>query len=189
MNILEIKLTEANFPPSEQQFIVNGFRFGFDLCYNGPLMRQSRARNLPFHVGNHQIMWQKLMKEVKLKRVAGPFDSVQFENFAQSPIGLVPKDGGLKTCLIFHLSYDFVDVPSVNLCTLANLCSVKYQDLDVAVNLCLQIIKEGGEVMYLSKTDAEIAFRILPLNKQSWPWVVMKALNPQTGRQMFAIWI
>ena len=31
------------------------------------------------------------MKEVELKRVAGPFTDIPFDNFIQSPIGLVPK--------------------------------------------------------------------------------------------------
>ena len=34
------------------------------------------------------------MKEVKLGRVAGPFLKVPFDNYIQSPIGLVPKAGG-----------------------------------------------------------------------------------------------
>ena len=45
------------------------------------------------------------MKEVKLKRFAGPFESSPFEDFIQSPVGLVPKDNGKDTRLIFHLSY------------------------------------------------------------------------------------
>ena len=52
-------------------------------------------------------MWCKLMKEVGLGRVAGPFDTIPFNYFIQSPIGLVPKDGGLETRPIFHLSHDF----------------------------------------------------------------------------------
>ena len=47
------------------------------------------------------------MKEVRLKRVAGPFKEIPFESFIQSAIGLVPKAGSDKTRLIFHLSYKF----------------------------------------------------------------------------------
>ena len=56
-------------------------------------------------MGNRVDMWNKLMKEVKLKRVAGPVDTVPFDNYIQSPIGLVPKAGSDQTRLIFHLSY------------------------------------------------------------------------------------
>ena len=45
------------------------------------------------------------MKEVKEGRYAGPFESIPFDSYIQSPIGLVPKDGGKDTRLIFHLSY------------------------------------------------------------------------------------
>ena len=34
------------------------------------------------------------MKEVEAKHYAGPFKTIPFENFIQSPIGLVPKDNG-----------------------------------------------------------------------------------------------
>ena len=37
----------------------------------------------------------------------GLFETIPFENFIQSPIGLVPKAGSDQTRLIFHLSYDF----------------------------------------------------------------------------------
>ena len=47
------------------------------------------------------------MKEAKLRRYVGPYlkNQIPFENFIQSPIGLVPKDGGKDVRLIFHLSY------------------------------------------------------------------------------------
>ena len=51
------------------------------------------------------------MKEVKAERVAGPFESIPYENYIQSPIGLVPKSGN-KTRMIFHLSYKFGELPS-----------------------------------------------------------------------------
>ena len=86
---------------------MNGFTNGFDLEYAGQKLRQSRANSLPFNIGNCTILWNKIMKEVKCGRVAGPFDSIPFKNYIQSPIGLVPKVGGDGTRLIFHLSYDF----------------------------------------------------------------------------------
>ena len=65
------------------------------------------------------------MKEMALGQVAGPYDWVPFENYVQSPIGLVPKDGGMKTRLIFHLSYDFSDFRSVNHYIPREKCTVK----------------------------------------------------------------
>ena len=54
------------------------------------------------------------MKEVQLKRFAGPYTKphLPLENVVQSPLGLVPKAGN-KTRLIFHLSYNFVEWKNV----------------------------------------------------------------------------
>ena len=75
------------------------------------------------------------MKEVKLGRVVGPYRDIPFENYMQSPIGLVPKAGGdHRHRLIFHMSYDFSDgLRSLNFHTPKEKCSVKYKDLDYTV--------------------------------------------------------
>ena len=83
--------------------MLDGFTNGFDIGYRGPLIRQSKSQNIPFTVGNKVILWNKIMKEVKAGGYAGPFEEIPFENFIQSPVGLVPKKGD-KTRLIFHLS-------------------------------------------------------------------------------------
>ena len=100
-------LREAKYNTVEVDFLERGLREGFDIGYEGPQKRRSTADNIPFTVGNKTQLWNKLMKEVRLGRVAGPYDSIPFENYIQSPIGLVPKAGGDQTRLIFHLSYDF----------------------------------------------------------------------------------
>ena len=82
------------------------------------------------------------MKEVKEKRYAGPFEQIPFDNYIQSPIGLVPKDGGKDTRLIFHLSYPRDGSSSVNANTPTELCLVKYPDFNEAIKLCL---KEGNK--------------------------------------------
>ena len=100
---LEQLLVETNYDQVETEFLVDGFGSGFDVGYNGPLVCQSRAKNLPFTIGNKVELSNKLMKEVRLKRVAGPFKDIPYKNFIQSPIGLVPKAGKSKTRLIFHV--------------------------------------------------------------------------------------
>ena len=137
-------LIESSYDPTEIQFLKEGFTNGFDIGYNGPKHRESRANNLPFHIGNPTILWNKLMKEVKLKWVAGPFLTVPYQNYIQSPIGLVPKDSGHQTRLIFHLSYNFDDGNgSVNHHKLRHKCTVTYKDLDHAVASCLRVKKAG----------------------------------------------
>ena len=85
---------------------MDGFKHGFSLQYQGTLKDCKRtAPNLKLRVGNKLELWNKVMNEVELGRYAGPFEEPPFEAFVQSPIGLVPKDKGLKKRLIFHLSY------------------------------------------------------------------------------------
>ena len=99
---LEQLLRDSDYDREETDFLVNGFSSGFDIGYQGPAERQSRLENIPFTVGNHVELWEKIMKEVDAKRVAGPFESIRFSNFIQSPVGLVLKAGN-KTRMIFHL--------------------------------------------------------------------------------------
>ena len=128
-------LNASKYNAKEIEFLGDGFKHGFDIGYQGPKQRSSKSSNIPLKVGSPVELWNKLIKEVKAMRVAGPFDTIPFDHFIQSPIGLVPKDGGSQTRLIFHLSFDFgeqADQRSLNYHTLKELCSVCYQDLDCA---------------------------------------------------------
>ena len=118
------------------------------------------------------------MKEVKENRYAGPFEGVPFKNYIQSPIGLVPKDGGKQTRLIFHLSYPKGKGSSVNASTPVELCSVQYPDFNEAVQLC---IKEG-KFCHIAKSDMKSAFRNLGIKKSHWKYLVMKAKSPRDGK-------
>ena len=128
-------LLESNYPPEERKFLVEGFTSGFQLGYTGPAIQRNYSRNLPFTVGSPAILWEKIMKEGRLGRYTGPYKQIPYENFIQSPIGLVPKgEGGKDTHLIFHLSYDFSNkFRSVNYYVNKQESSVKYNDLDHAV--------------------------------------------------------
>ena len=110
VNAFKLKdlLLRSKYDPEEIDFLISGFTQGFDIGYQGPTDRQDRSKNLPFRIGNERILWNKLMKEVKAKRVAGPFSEsdIPFTNYVQLPLGLVPKQGN-KARMIFHLSYDF----------------------------------------------------------------------------------
>ena len=129
------------------------------------------------------------MKEVEVRRLAGPFDSIPYENYIQSPIGLVPKVGG-KTRLIFHLSYRFSgddEGMSLNEGTPQELCSVKYNDIDAAVDCCLRLSNNGENPVFLGKTDASHAFRVLPLHPRCFCWMILKAEDPMDGKIKYFI--
>ena len=136
VRILRQLLEESNYNRNKTEYLVDGFSNGFDICYNGPTNRMDYSQNIPFQVGvgSKEEMWEKIMKEVKLKRYAGPFKRNPFKSFIQSPIGLVPKSGG-QTRLIFHLSHGFklYGNHSVNYHTPKDMCSVKYRDIDFAI--------------------------------------------------------
>ena len=124
-------LKESNYDATETEFLSYGLTNGIDIKYQGPEEQKSESDNIPFSVGNSTILWNKLMKEVKLLRVAGPFAKIPYDNYIQSPIGLVPKAGNDQTRLIFHLSYDFGEderEKSVNFHTPKHFCMVKYRD-------------------------------------------------------------
>ena len=210
-NLFAQKLTDSGYPEEDIQFLYSGFKNSLDLCYEGPAERRSESQNIPFTVGNQVILWNKLMKEVELKRVAGPYKKPSFEHFIQSPIGLVPKAGGDGTRLIFHLSFDFKHdgLKSVNYYTPKERCSVKYRDLDFAVQTFLDLLEDEPcevqphanrkswknkfknhkkhKVIYSGKSDMKSAFRLLGLLPKSWAWLVMKARNLLTGEWCYFV--
>ena len=197
MDKLENLLKHTKYDKVKAKFLIQGFRQGFSIGYQGPANRQSRSNNIPFTkgVGDRQEMWQKIMTEVDANRVAGPFAQIPFASYIQSPIGLIPKHGG-KTRLIFHLSYNFTQNPndaSLNHFTPKHMCSVHYNDLDYAVCCCLKTEARarsshtGSGSVYLAKTDLRMAFRMLPVKKEHWRWLVFKAVDPQTGKTMYFV--
>ena len=121
-------------------------------------------KNIPFSVGNQNILWEKIMKEVEVCRYAGPFEVIPFEYYIQSPVGLVPKAGN-QTRLIFHLSYNFSeDEKSVYFYTDKGQCRVKYRDLDHAIQNSISYLRDNDKAqLWYSKSDLKSAFCVLPL--------------------------
>ena len=170
-------LVESEYDESKTNFIIDGFTNGFSIGYTGPENIQRMAPNLKFAIGDVLELWNKVMKEVQLKRYAGPFRQVPFKNYIQSPIGLVPKDGGTQTRLIFHLSYPRNGkCKSVNANTDPKLCKVKYPEFMDAIQLCLN----EGRFCHLGRSDMRMAFRNLCIRRDHWHYLVMKAKDPET---------
>ena len=86
-----------NYDVVKTEFLYQGFTEAFSLGYEGNKKVRQMSPNLPFRVGNPIILWNKVMKEVKLQRFAGPFSEIPFQHFIQSSIGLVLKDHGNDT--------------------------------------------------------------------------------------------
>ena len=155
------------------------FTNGFSIGYNGPKDVKLTSPNLKFReVGDKITLSNKVMKEVKAKRYARPFEKIPFDNYIQSPIGLVPKDGGKDTRLIFHLSYPRGRGTSVNANTPEHLCKVKYPDFNKAVQICIR----EGKKCHIAKSDIKSAFRNLGIKISHWKFLVMKAESPLDGK-------
>ena len=184
VGVLKELLEVSGYDKLETKFLVEGFTDGFSIGYSGPEEVQINSPNLKFReVGNSTILWNKVMKEVKEKRYAGPFAQIPFTNYIQSPIGLVPKDGGRDTRLIFHLSYPRGKGTSVNANTPTEFCSVKYPDFNEAVQLCIG----QGKGCHVAKSDMKSAFRNLGIKKNHWRFLVMKAVNPLDGKTYYFV--
>ena len=123
------------------------------------------------------------MKEVKLKRYAGPFQTIPFEHYIQSPIGLVSKDNGKDVRLIFHLSYPRNTGKSVNENTPRDICKIKYPDFSEAVKLCFK----AGKGCSIARSDMRSAFRNLGINPEDFCLLVMKAESPFDGKTYYFV--
>ena len=176
VNVYEKLLVTSGYDPKKTEYLVNGFRNGFSLKFEGNAKVRRTAANLKLRIGSQTELWKKVMTEVKAKRYAGPFKEVPFEYFIQSPIGLVPKDKGKKTRLIFHLSYP-KNGDSVNSGIPHKYCTVKYPGFEEAVKLCLAMGKDCN----MAKSDMSMAFRHVPLSQAQWSLTVLKAKHPKSG--------
>ena len=183
VNVPELRnlLIETKYDAKKTEFLIEGFSKGFKIEYHGPENVKMRSRNLRLNgVGNKTILWNKIMKEVKLKRYVGPFQQIPFETYIQSPIGLVPKDNRKNVRLIFHLSHPQKDGMSVNANTPCDKCSVSYPDFSRAIELCLLAGKNRG----ISKSAA---FRNLGIRRSDWKYFVMMAESPIDGKTYFFV--
>ena len=64
---------------------------------------------------------------------------------------------------------------------------MKYQDLDEAVRIGLQLLENqkrgSAKKIFSLKTDLSAAFRMIPLARNCWKWLLMKARNPGSGSE------
>lgn len=188
---LECLLKQTQYDPRETQYLVQGFTEGFSLDYQGPRDCKQYANNLRLRVGTQTDLWNKVMKEVQLKRVAGPYTEPMWPWFHQSPLGLVHKSGSTKgeTRLIFHLSHpqkfdDNKSVGSVNFNTPKESTTVQYNSVDDAIRNCTDVLK-NSPVCHIARSDCLQAFRRLPVRIEDRPCLVMMAVNPLDGKKYY----
>ena len=136
MPALKQLLNETGYDKHKAQYLLDGFENGFDIGYRGKADVKLTAPNLKLKGPEEKlVLWNKVMKEVKVKRYAGPYEIIPFDYYIQLPIGLVLKDNGRDTRRIFHLSYPRGRGLSLNQNTLAHMCYVTYPDFNKVVEL------------------------------------------------------
>ena len=139
---------------SDATILSDGFQSGFKLNFEGPRIPID-CNNLKSIKDNPEIAKDKIMHEVKLGRIAGPFTTKPISYMRCSPIGLVAKKaGGYR--LITHLSHP--PGLSVNEHIDDAFASVKYSNFDNAVTM----IKTFGTGCLIGTMDIKSAFRLLP---------------------------
>ena len=184
---LKSLLEESHYPCDKINKLYKGFKEGFNIGYKGDKNVQLESRNLILTIGTKTQLWNKVMKEVQAGRYAGPFKKIPFKNYIQSPIGLVPKDNGASTRLIFHLSYPRLSPEekqrSVNANTPKEDCRVQYADFSEAIKRCL----EEGPGCAAGKSDMKSAFRHLGIRPEDWKFLVMKCESPFDGKTYYFV--
>ena len=149
-----------------QTFVANltaGLTEGFRVGYQGSRLPKT-AKNLPSAYRHPSIIEGNLLEEVELGRLAGPFESPPFPNFQIHPLGLVPKKNSQKWRTIFHLSFPKGSPDSLNANIPLELFTLQYIRIDDAISLVL----EHGPGCFMTKTDIQSAFRIIPVHPDDW---------------------
>ena len=186
VNVKKLKqiLQEVNYCPDKSEYLIDGFTNGFSLEFQSNREVRQTAPNLKFRIGDKYQLWEKVIKEVESGRYAGPFEKIPFSHYIQSPIGLVPKEKGKKTRLIFHLSYPRgANGNSVNAGSPRQQCTIQYPSFDEAVKLCIQ----AGVNCGIGKSDMTMAFRQMPCKRGDWPILIMKAYHPESGKLYYFV--
>ena len=152
---------------NDKKVLLDGFRYGFRIPYHGS-REQRLSKNHGTALKQPDIVWKKLSEEIKLGRVAGPFQDIPIDNLIVSPIGLVPKSSPGEYRLIFDLSYP--QGASINAGILREDSSVSYTKFDEVVHM----VRQEGKGSFLFKVDIKSAFRLLPIHIQDFALLGMK---------------
>ena len=183
VDVFESMLKDSNYNPVEIDFLVSGFRDGFDIGYRGQEQIKQTSPNLKFRVGSPVILRNKIMKEVSLKRYAGPFAEIPYSYYIQSPVSLVPKGAdGKDVRLIFHLLY-LRKGASLNSETPKHLTSVQYCDFADLIKECMK----HEESAKLAKSDMSSAFQNLGLRPKQFYLLILKAESPIDGKTYYFV--
>ena len=157
-----LKLAKYLHTCPHAEYLVEGFSNGFLLNFDGP---EASIHSTPAHSiqENLHVARQKIDHEIKLGRVAGPFQKPPFQNFKASPLALRQKQDTGKFRLLHNLSYPYDD-KSVNYNIPKQYTEVHYESLAHAISN----IHQCSPNACLAKTDISDAFRLIPLHPSQY---------------------
>ena len=103
IKINKLKLILQGYDVEKLNFLISGFRHGFYLGYQGP-RKSCFVKNSDSTKDNWEVVNTKLKKEMKMGRIAGPFNMPPFEKFRVSPLAVIPKSTSGEYRLIHNIS-------------------------------------------------------------------------------------
>ena len=161
---LLIRLLEFYPDRTAAKFLSRSFRKGFilpidpeDAQFNTSLPPQT------FSADDASILRGLIDKELLNGRLAGPFSTAPWKQFALSPIHVVPKKEHGKYRMIHNLSYSG-NFSSVNACISDSDAAVYYVKFDSIVER-IRSLGQGGK---LFKFDISSAFKLLPVHPSQY---------------------
>ena len=87
VDALEGLLRSAGYEEQKLRFLTDGFQNGFSIGYEGPEEVRQSSPNLRLEVGNETVLWNKIMKEIKAERFAGPSMSYPLTILSKAQLG------------------------------------------------------------------------------------------------------
>ena len=165
---IELLQKELAFYPDKQfvDYLINGFKFGFDTGISMLPNESYVCKNLRSALNEPEVVSNLIDSEIQKGYLLGPFNQSPFTVYRISPIGLATGKYSGKKRLIIDLSAprDNSDHISINSLIDKDEFSLKYVKIDDAIKILLKL----GVGSWLCKTDISDAFKQVPINPSLW---------------------
>ena len=162
-------LTNIGYDTQLTQYLVDGFSFGFPIGHEADIGESNHCSNSQNATDSAHIVQEKLDKELRLDRIAGPFDTPPYAPFHISPLNIREKKTPGKFRLLHNLSFPY-NSTSINSRIAQKEKTVKYATVGTAIRKLLSLPRGA----YTAKTDIAEAFRLIPVHPTNYPKLGMK---------------
>jgi len=168
-----LKLELAKHPDRQfVNYLCNGLTSGFDTLISDTEVPIKECKNLRSAITQPEIVDKLIESEVSKGFLEGPMDTLPFQTFRVSPIGVAIGKYSGKPRIIVDLSSPHEDSEhqSVNDMIDKDMCSLSYVRIDDAIN----IIKQLGKNTTMCKTEISDAFKLIPILPTQWHMYCIK---------------